>query len=102
MADFVKVVKTSTDPKLVVAEVAFDASGDATVTASSLGLDKIKGFAACPWGGTADHVATVYSTTTYATAGVTSLVLECKETVATDAGAPDALNVTVNVLFWGE
>lgn len=89
-------------PRVVVSDVAFDASGDATVTAASIGLSVIKGFAACPWGATADHVATVHSTTSYAAAGVTSIVLEAKETVGADAGAPDALNVTVPVLFWGE
>ena len=89
-------------PKMVVADVAFDASGDATVTAKSLGLEVIKGFVASPWGGTADHVASIHATTSYATAGVTSIVLEAKETVATDAGAPDALNVTVPILFWGD
>jgi len=99
MADFVRVVKTSTDPRLVVAEVAFDASGDATVTASSLGLDKIKGFAAGGWGGTTNAVAAVYATTTYATAGVTSIALEYRES---DGGTDADLNKTVNVLFWGE
>jgi hypothetical protein len=102
MANFVELVTQGggyTSPTLVVADVAFDASGDASVTAASLGLRNIKGFAAGAWGGTTNAVAAVYSDTTYTAAGVTTISLEARES---DAGTDADLNVTVPVLFWGD
>lgn len=89
-------------PRFIIAEVEFDASGDATVTAKSLGLKNIQGFTGNVWGGSADHNATVHSTTSYVSGGVSSVVLEAKESDPQDASAPAALNVTIPVLFWGE
>ncbi len=87
-----------TNPKLVVADVAFDASGDATVTAASIGLSMIAGFSGGVWGGTTNAVAAVYSVTTLVTGGVASIDLEARES---DAGTDADLNVTVPILFWG-
>ena len=96
MADRVRVVQTSTDPTLVVANVTFDSSGDASVTASSLGLGVINGFAACPMGGTTNAVAAIYSDTAFAAAGVTTVSLECRES---DGGTDADLEVTTSILF---
>jgi len=102
MATNVKTVKplapARTSPKLVVADVAFDANGDANVTAAELGLNVINGFAGGAWGGTDEAVATIYSKTTFASAGVTSVDLLAYEA---DGGTDAALNVTCAVLFWG-
>lgn len=85
-----------TNYKLVYSEVAFDANGDATVTAASLGVDRIKGFTAGVWGGTTDAVASIYAKTAFAAAGVTSIALEARES---DAGTDADLNVTTSVVF---
>lgn len=96
----VKVVGARTSPKLVVSDVTFS-SGTATVTAKSLGLNKITGFTASQWGvSDANHVGTIHASTAWAAAGVTSIVLLSKEMQGSDTNASN-LDQTVQIVFIG-
>jgi hypothetical protein len=85
---------------MVVADITF-ASGAATVTAKSLGLNVITGFVAGQWGVTALHLGTIHASTAWTAAGVTSLALKSKEMQGSDTDASD-LDQTVQVLFIGK
>lgn len=94
-AETVKVVVTSTDPVLVVAEIAFS-TGAAAVTAESLGMTTITGFAGGTWGMTTTLGASITTKTALvAGIGVTTVDLECVD------DASNMLTETATVLFWG-
>jgi hypothetical protein len=83
--------------KTVVADVEFGsgATGITTVTAAEIGLSKIIGFSASVFGASTGVGELVYSTTAYASGGVSSILLEC----INDASA--LVDRTVSVMFWG-
>ena len=95
----VKIVKTTSSPKFVTAEVTF-ATGTNTVTAAELGLSKIYGFAGGAWQAPTEiEVAAVSTNTPFATGGVSSVALR---QYVTDVEEPaNQLNVKSSILFWG-
>ena len=93
-----QVVGITTNPRLVSSLVTFDANGDASVTAASIGLNVILGFAGGATGGTTDKVAAIYSDTALTDAGVTTISLESRE--CTNAATAD-LAGNIPILFWG-
>ncbi len=86
--------------KLVIADVEFGsgATGITNVTAKSIGLAKIEGFAAAVFGGTTNKANTVSSTDAYVSGGRDELDLECSVTDEVDNTLSD---LTVSILFWG-
>jgi len=87
-----------TNPKMVTATVEFGdvGTGQTTVTAAEVGLSKIEGFVAGVWGSSTGVGEFVYTTTSFATGGVTSVALEC----INDASA--LVDRTVSMIFWGQ
>ena len=84
-----------TDPIFVVSEITLT-NGLATVTAASLGLARILGFAGSAYGATTGTGLFLYATTSIsANVGVTSIALECIDDGSTLTTA------TAGILFWG-
>lgn len=81
-----------TNYKMVYSDVTF-ATGAATVTAASLGVNFIKTFFVGITGATTAHLATVVSTTASSTNGYTSIDLECHESDGTVSDLDETLGM---------
>ena len=84
-----------TNPIFITAEITLT-DGTGTITAASLGLARILGYAGGVWGATAALGLFLFSSTAVtAGTGVTSMVLE----IVNEDGT--ATTGTATVLFWG-